>query len=645
MEHQLEERAVASEAAGHVECLPRLVADVARTRPDAVALAGPGLQVSYAQLDADAGRLADLLADRGVGRESVVGVSLPRGRELVTAVLAVHKRAAGYLPLDPGLPVRRRESLLAAAGARVVISHAGADDTPGGRETVNPADADPGGPLTPGREPAPVDPADLACLIFTSGSTGLPKPVAVTHGGLVRHAEAIRAAYELGPRDRVLQFANPAFDVFGEELHPTLLAGATLVIPPDPLLTPSDLAGHLHRERVTVANLPTPYWDQWVQDLDARRCAVPATLRLLVVGSDVGHTSTLDVWWRHCAVPVINAYGLTEATITATVHRFEPGELPDTTTLPIGRPLPGVQAHLLDAALRPVPDGSTGDLYLGGALLARGYAAQPAPTAERFVPDPVGGRPGARLYRTGDLALRLPDGALRFLGRSDEQVKIRGQRVEPAEISAALRGHPAVRDAHVRAVPDPFDGRRLVAYVVADRVDAAHLRAHLADVLPPAMVPSDFVLLPELPLTANGKIDHRALPLPAGAAADARPASPTPGASGLEELVAAIWREVLRTDHVGLDDGFFEIGGHSMLMVRVQRRLSAELGRQVDGVSLFAHPTIRKLAAHLATDGGPDAPDAPDALAAADDGRADERRDGLARMRQRRARRSSGDGR
>ena len=453
--------------------------------------------------------------------------------------------------------------------------------------------------------------------------------------------------------------------MFGEELYPTLLAGATLVVPPDgPLRTPSDLAGHLHRERVSVANLPTPYWDQWVQDLDARQSAVPATLRLLVVGSDVGHTGTLEAWWRHGAVPVVNAYGLTETTITATVHRLEPGQVPGTATLPIGRPLPGVQAHLLDADLRPVPDGSAGELYLGGALLARGYAAQPAATAERFVPDPVGGRPGARLYRTGDLASRLPDGALEFLGRSDDQVKIRGQRVEPAEISAALRGHPAVRDAHVRAVPDPFDGKRLVAYVVAngaDRVDPAHLRAHLADALPPAMVPSDFVLLSELPLTANGKIDHRALPLPGRAEAGARPASPPSpaspasssspsapsapasaavGSDRLEDLIAGIWREALRTDHVGLDDAFFDIGGHSLLMVLVQRRLSAELGRPIDGVSLFAYPTIRKLAAHLAADGGSGAP-----AADGDDGRIGERRDGLARMRERRARQSSGDGR
>ncbi|MDH6129564.1 phosphopantetheine-binding protein [Kitasatospora sp. GP82] len=330
----------------------------------------------------------------------------------------------------------------------------------------------------------------------------------------------------------------------------------------------------------------------------------------------------------------MTATGLTETTITATTHALAAGQLPEGDVLPIGEPLPGTEVHLLNAEFAPVPDGAPGDLYVGGALLARGYPGHPGLTAERFVPDPFSGRPGARLYRTGDIARRNPDGALAFLGRSDDQVKIRGQRVEPAEISAALCAHPAVRQAHVRAVDNGTDGKRLVAYTVAvaDGVSVAELRAHLAKSLPPALVPAAYVLLDELPLTANGKIDHRALPVPAVAPAF----SPTAGpASGLEAQIAAIWRQVLKVEQVGADDSFFEIGGHSLLLVQVQRLLSQALGRPVPGVALFAHPTVRKLAAHLGAD---------TVSTAAADTRADERRSGRVRLQQRRAARQSAGG-
>ncbi len=245
------------------------------------------------------------------------------------------------------------------------------------------------------------EPDDLAYLIFTSGSTGVPKPVAVTHRSLAHHALAIGELFGLTEADTVLQFANPNFDVFGEEVYPTLLAGATVAVLPGPVATPTELETFLRGERVTVANLPTPYWDQWVQDLQARPRAVPESLRLLVVGSDAGWTRTLDGWWRHCQVPVRNAYGLTETTITATTHALAPGQLPGGDGLPIGEPLPGTEVHLLDAEFAPVPDGAPGDLYVGGALLARGYPGHPGLTAERFVPDPFsGGTAAARACST-----------------------------------------------------------------------------------------------------------------------------------------------------------------------------------------------------------------------------------------------------
>ncbi|GAA2143479.1 hypothetical protein GCM10009760_29930 [Kitasatospora kazusensis] len=599
--------------------VPRLFEERARITPEAVAVSDAAGPVTYAELNAAANRLAGLLVERGARPESVVAVSLPRGRELVTAVLAVLKSGAGYLPLDPALPAERRAYLLETAGVRLLVGPGG----DGLAEELDPAHLD----LVsrPDANPAQAPSADdLAYLIFTSGSTGRPKPVAVTHRSLAHHARAVGASFGLTGADRVLQFANPGFDVFGEEVYPTLLAGATVAVLPGQVPTPTELEAFLRRERVTVANLPTPYWDQWVQDLLAQPRAVPETLRLLVVGSDAGHTRTLDGWWSRCRVPVRNAYGLTETTITATVHALDPGQLPEGDRLPIGGPLPGTEAYLLDEDLAPVPDGTPGELHLGGALLARGYPGHPGLTAERFVPDPFGGRPGARIYRTGDVARRLPDGGLEFLGRSDDQVKIRGQRVEPAEIGAVLRAHPAVRQAHVRAVDDAVAGKALVAYAVADGASVAELRAHLARRLPPALVPASYVLLDELPLTANGKIDLRALPAP--------PVPPTAPAAapadGLEQQIAEIWCEVLKTGQVGADDSFFEIGGHSLLLVQVQRRLSQVLGRAVPGVALFSYPTVRKLAAHLGTDGPGAAPQ----------DRADERDAGRARLAQRRAR-------
>ncbi|MFB0620868.1 amino acid adenylation domain-containing protein [Streptomyces sp. AGS-58] len=602
--------------------VPRLLEERVRVAPDAVAVSDHTGTMTYRELNAAANRLADLLVERGAKPESVVAVGLPRGRELVTAVLAVLKSGAAYLPLDLSLPEERRAYLLKAAGARLLV----AADQLDGVETVDPTGSGLEGRPEGDRAEAPL-PDDLAYVIFTSGSTGRPKPVAVSHRSLAHHARSIGELFGLGATDRVLQFANPSFDVFGEEVYPTLLAGGAVAVPAGQVPAPTELEAFLRRERVTVANLPTPYWDQWVQDLQAQPRAVPETLRLLVVGSDAGHSRTLADWWRHCAVPVRNAYGLTETTVTALTHELLPGDVPKEEVLPIGRPLPGVEAHLLDAEFLPVSDGTPGELYLGGALLARGYLGRPDLTADRFVPDPFSDRPGARLYRTGDLARWRPDGSLAFLGRSDDQVKIRGQRVEPAEISGMLLTHPAVRQAHVRAVDDEVAGKRLVAYAVADSVAVPELRAHLAERLPAALVPDTYVLLDALPLTANGKLDQRALPVPV-----AGPTAAGAALSGaLEEQIAAVWREVLRIDQVGADDSFFEVGGHSLLLVQVQRRLSQVLGRPVTGVALFTHPTIRKLAAHL---GGHN----PGAGSANADERADERRSGRARLQQRHAR-------
>ncbi|UMP06749.1 amino acid adenylation domain-containing protein [Amycolatopsis sp. EV170708-02-1] len=612
-------------------CVPQLFEQRVRTCPDAIATSDQDGYLTYAELNAAANRLAAALIERGATADGIVGVNLPRGRNLVTAVLAVLKSGAGYLPLDPALPAARRAYQLAAAGASLLIGN----QSHGGFDALDPSAPELAGHSA--ENPAVVvAPGDLAYVIFTSGSTGQPKPVAVTHASLAHHATTICAAFDLTDADSVLQFAGPGFDVFGEEVYPTLLAGARLSIAPDPMPSPTELEEHLHRNQVTVANLPTQYWDQWVHDLEADPRALPATLRLLIVGSDTAYTHTLADWWRHCTVPVFNAYGLTETTITVTLGRFYSQSLPDTDTLPIGEPLAGAQVHLLDGELEPVSTGCPGELYIGGAFLARGYLGQPVSTAERFVPDPFTTAPGARLYRTGDLAVRRPDGALVFLGRVDDQVKIRGQRVEPAEIATALCTHLQVRQAYVRAVDDEAVGKTLVAYVVGTTIEPDRLRRFLAERLHPTMVPAGYVCLDRLPITANGKIDNNALPAPRLALAIASPEPKAAAPDNLEEQIATIWRELLGLEQVGFDDSFFEVGGHSLLLVQVQRKLTSLLGHQVPGVALFAFPTIRKLAGHLRQV----QPHQPMPLSTHE--REYQRTDGRARMRQRRARQTAG---
>ncbi|GLZ75506.1 hypothetical protein Afil01_03130 [Actinorhabdospora filicis] len=554
------------------ELMPRIAA-IAGARPDAPAVRGEAGTVTYGRLRADAGRLARRLAARGAGPGTVVAVCLPRGAGLVTALLGVLEAGAAYLPLDPGQPPARLRHMLDAAGAGLVLAtgHAGLFE-----EAMDP-EGD--GPLA---EPAAAHPEDLAYIVYTSGSTGEPKPVAVTRRSLDALATAAGARYGLSERDTVLQFANPAFDVLAEEVFASLAAGAAIVPAPDEGITPRALEGLIARHGVTVANLPTPYWTAWTRDLRA----APSSLRLLVVGSEAGRADTLAAWQAVTAIPVINAYGLSETTVTATAANLPPAAELDAPVLPVGEPLRGCVTRVLDAELAAAEEG---ELYIGGALLARGYHGRPALTAERFVPDPFGS--GERLYRTGDLVRRGPHG-LEFLGRADGQVKIRGHRVEPMEVAAALAAHPDLADAHVTA----RDGD-LIGYAVPRDARAvptpAALREHLATRLPAYMVPSAYVVLDVLPLGRNGKVDAAALPAPARRSAPAAEPPATPA----EEALCRIWREVLELDALGATDDLREFGAHSLTAVRVAAAIETELGATVTLREVFAAATVRELAA------------------------------------------------
>ncbi|HEX6911460.1 MAG TPA: amino acid adenylation domain-containing protein, partial [Longimicrobium sp.] len=571
----------------------RFAAWAART-PDAPAVAHAGRTLTYAQLDARANRLARALRRRGVGPDVPVGVCLERSPELVLAMLAVLKAGGAWVALDPAVPPARLALMLADSGAAVVLARQALRGVlPSSGIEVMVVDED-GAAV----EAEPAEPVrggagarSLAYVIYTSGSTGTPKPVAVEHAGLANLCDWHAAAFGVTAADRAAQIASPGFDASAWEVWPYLARGACVeVVPEEVRADPPALRDWLVRRRVTVSFIPTPLAEpllalEWPRD---------AALRWLLVGGDRLRTRP------RASLPfeVSNSYGPTECTVVSTSGRVaaEGARAPS-----IGRPVANARAYVLDSRLSPLPAGVPGELYVGGAQVARGYLRRPALTAQAFVPDPFSGVPGARMYRTGDRVRwiestpALPHSrtpALEYLGRADEQVKVRGFRVEPGEIEAVLRAHPGVEECAVVLRQDGAGENRLAAYVTGPAESDA-LRAHLRRVLPDYMVPAAVVSLAALPLTPAGKLDRRALPAPPAGGGGAGPRT------GLEARVAAIWGELLGVDGVGVEDNFFDLGGHSLLLIRLQARLSAELGSELPVVELFQHPTVRALAARL----------------------------------------------
>ncbi|WP_410640976.1 non-ribosomal peptide synthase/polyketide synthase [Amycolatopsis sp. lyj-346] len=544
-------------------------AQAART-PEAVAVVSRDERLTFAELDARADRLARLLAARGAGPERIVALALGRSVEIVVAQLAVLKTGAAYLPVDPDYPAERIAFMLADAKPVVVVTKPG---TPlpvadvlvlDGSETHSPA-----GPLA-----RSVSPAAPAYVIYTSGSTGTPKGVVVTHAGLASFSGAEIAHFDVRPGDRVLQFSSPSFDASVLELCMALPAGAALVVPPPGPLLGEHLAAVLRDEGVTHALIP-PVAMASVPDVD-----LPA-FRTLVVGGEACPADLVARWAP--GRRMVNAYGPTETTVVATWSEpLEPGATP-----PIGRPIRNTRVRVLDAALRPVPIGVAGELYVSGAGLARGYLDRPGLTATRFLADPFGA-PGERMYRTGDLVRWRADGTLEFLGRADDQVKIRGFRIEPGEIVAVLRKHREVRDAAVVA-----DGGRLIAYVVGEPGIGNGLREHAAAALPAHFVPAAFVRLDALPLTANGKLDRRALPAPAAPVESAGYAAPE---TETEEVLAAIWAEALDLDRVGVEDNFFALGGDSLRSLQITSMTKSAFDVEITPKDVLTAGTVLALA-------------------------------------------------
>ncbi|MBW4718790.1 non-ribosomal peptide synthetase [Saccharothrix obliqua] len=575
-------------------CFPELFATRAAAHPDKPAVWFGDGELTYGELDARSTRLARRLRSLGLGRGATVGVCLERGPEAVVAMVGVLKSGAAYVPFDPANPADRLAFLVADARVGAVVARSGAAGLFPGRPVIDPDDV---ADESADRPDWVVEPGDAAYVIYTSGSTGRPKGVVVEHGSYAQHSLVIAEQYRITESDRVLSLASLAFDGSLEQIGAPLLAGATVLLS-DPLFwTPEELAERLRRFRVTSVNLTPHYYRELMTAVspdDVR------SLRMVNVGADV---VTVDDArrWHELGAPArfVACYGPTEATISSYLHEAAERDL-GAPTLPIGRPVPGTSAHVLDDRGRPSPVGVPGELHLGGRRVARGYLGRPALTADRFVPDPFSGVPGARLYRTGDLARVRGDGAVEFLGRIDDQVKIRGFRIELGEVEAVLNAQPAVRAAAVvtRDLPDP----QLVAYVVPAGADADTdaLREALRAQLPEYMVPGLWVALPELPLTPSRKVDRAALPAPVAPERAARVAP----ASGVERAIADIWREVLPTGDFGTHDDFFHLGGHSLLATRVLSRLRKRFDVRITLRHLFTARTVAALAAVVEEAGG-----------------------------------------
>lgn len=585
-------------------CIHQLFELQADKTPEAIAvvdLAGgiAGMKnVSYHELNQRANQLARFLQKAGVRPEMIVGVCLDRSTELIVALLGILKAGGAYLPLDPAYPAERLNFMIRDAEVAVLITQENlADQLPQEGLQLVRMDHDWG---TIAKEPAEnleggAGGENLAYVIYTSGSTGLPKGVLVEHQPLADHCRDMLAYYQTSPQDRVLQFASPNFDASLEQIFTTLICGASLVLRENELWLPMDFSQKISELGLTVVNIPPAYWHQWAHETarSSDRSGIDS-LRLVIIGGDTMLGESVKLWQSSPlrAIRLINAYGPTETTITATTYELPTAQeqvaaLP---RIPIGKPRANRATYILDRNGNLSPVGIVGELYIGGDGLARGYLNRDELNAERFIADPFRRQPGARMYKTGDLARYLPDGNIDFLGRSDFQVKIRGFRIELGEIEAALLRHPAIKEAVVTVRTDTGTDPRLIAYLTtkAEKVSNRELRNFLKERLPIYMVPSAYVFLEAFPLTPSGKINRRALPAPEaeepaqrkGGAKDQQALHPPQ--SETELLIAESWRRLLGVSNIDLFDNFFDLGGHSLLAMQVVAEIQEKSGKRLD---------------------------------------------------------------
>ena len=577
--------------------IPGLFSEVAAERPEAVAVSFGDRVLSYGELERRANRLAQHLRGLGVGPEVPVGLCLERGLDLIVAVLAILKAGGAYVPLDPDYPAARLGYMLSDASAPLLVTESAlVDRVPdyGGRVVCLDLARD---EIAQASETSPevaLGARGLAYIIYTSGSSGRPKGTRIEHRSVVRLVKGTNYV-ELGPEEVILQFAPISFDASTFEIWGALLNGAKLAVMAPGVPSLEELASALEERRVSTLWLTAALFHQMV---DSQLAALLGVRQVLAGGESL---SVAHVGKMLGVLPaghrLINGYGPTENTTFTACHVMT-GESGVGRSVPIGRPISNTRVYVLDRRRRPVPVGVAGELYIGGDGLARDYLNQPELTAEKFITDPFSDEPGARLYRTGDRVRYRADGTLEFLGRLDDQLKLRGFRIEPGEIETLLVRHPLVEEACVQLREDTPGDKRLVAYVVAAggaALDIAALRDVLRGELPAYMVPAAFVPLDQLPLTEVGKLDRAALPAP-DERQDLRRAAFAAPETAVQRVLSGQWQELLGLDRVGLHDDFFDLGGHSLIATQAISRLRAELETDVTLTELFQHPTVARLA-------------------------------------------------
>ncbi len=590
----------------------RLIEDQVKKTPQAVALQMGETTYTYYEMNYRANQLARVLLGQGLKREDLVGISLPKSPEMLIAMLAVLKAGGAYLPLDPDYPQEHLEYILTDANPALMITDLRNEHLPfDAHRVIRLRDWQKQIAVEAGQDlDIPIQANNLAYSIYTSGSSGKPKGVLIEHCPLVNFILSSQRYYHISAEDRVLQFASLNFDTSAEEIYPTLISGAALVMRTPDML--DSLPHFLQRCRdwgITVLDLPTAFWHELVLYLDKSAEPFPPDIRLVIIGGERVSPAHLATWHSLGLenVHLDNTYGLTETTCVATRMRLTPQERKQYSQreVTIGKAIENVNLYVLDETRRRVPQGVAGELYIGGSCLAREYLNLPELTAERFLPDPFVDQSSARMYKSGDLVLWRPDGSLEYLGRSDEQIKIRGFRVEPGEIESVLLQYADVADAVVLKRADPSETEQLLAYLVLDEgitLDEKALRAFLAKRLPKYMLPAFYKVMSEFPLTPSRKIDKNALPDPDwthGITADEVECPQTPA----EEKMLVIWQEALGRQGIGVLDNFFDIGGHSLLAARMMTEIEGQFKVPIPLVTLLEKPTIRELAETITSSG------------------------------------------
>lgn len=574
--------------------------------PDAIAAEFQGEQLSYAELNGRANQLANYLRKQGVGPEALVGICVERSLEMLVGILGILKAGGAYVPLDPNYPLDRISFMIEDAGLPILVTQqhliAGLPKSSAQSVCID-TDWETIAKESDANPVVDVNATNLAYVIYTSGSTGNPKGVMIEHRSLVNFAVVAADAYRITAADRVLQFGSLCFDLSAEEIYPALTHGATVVLRTDAMISSArDFISCCEEWRVSVLDLPTAYWHELTDAISQEKLVLPESVRLVIIGGEKASLDRVDRWQQAVGrkVRLVNSYGPTETTVAVTLCDLGRQDRNNALgSVPIGRAMANTTLYVLDKSMRPVPIGVGGELHIGGAGVARGYVNRPDLTTVKFIRNPFSDDSAARLYKTGDVVRYQADGNIEFLGRVDNQIKIRGFRVELEEIEQALRSHSSVNGCVV-VLREENANKRLVAYIVASKEPqptTAELRNFLKAKLPSYMVPAAFEMIEALPQMPNGKIDRRALPEP-----QARPEkdeSFTPPRTPIEKLLACAWREVLKLEQIGIHDNFFDLGGHSLLAARVVSNVRNALDVQFGMVDVFQAPTLASLAALL----------------------------------------------